>query len=297
MLASILIASGAVGSGPATGFTYYKNPGPFSSGVAGVFKLLVPYNDPHLLTGASKAVRAPLTIAFTRVGYPVVGHVVSAVCILCNISAINGSLYIGSRSLASMATSRYAPAILARTTKRGVPFLAMLATNIFCLLVFTNVSSGASVLYSWIVNLAGVSSFLAWMGIMLCHLRFRKALRLQNIPLSTLPFRTITYPIGTWTGFIALVVLTLIQGWTSFLNPFSIIDFLQAYILLPVFLVFLFGYWAYHRDGFVDLAACDLQTGHVERSEAEIASVMKEDYEGATGSKRRLARAWEWIVG
>lgn len=38
---SILLSSGAIGDGPAIGFEYYRNPGAFADGVAGVFKVFV----------------------------------------------------------------------------------------------------------------------------------------------------------------------------------------------------------------------------------------------------------------
>ncbi len=67
-------------------------------------------------------------------------------------------------------------------------------------------------------------------------------MKAQNHDARNLLFRTRWWPYGTWFALVANIVLTLIQGYTAFLYPFNLENFLVAYILLPVFFIYYFGW-------------------------------------------------------
>jgi amino acid transporter len=56
-------------------------------------------------------------------------HLINAFILVTCVSAINSSIYIGSRTVLYMAKSQGAPSILAYTNKRGVPVYAVILTN------------------------------------------------------------------------------------------------------------------------------------------------------------------------
>ncbi|EOD48832.1 putative amino acid permease protein [Neofusicoccum parvum UCRNP2] len=147
--------------------------------VGGVFLLTitVPYNDPNLLSAGSKTARSPFVIAFTRAGAPVGAHLVNAVIVVTIFSAINGALYVGSRTLVGLAQQHQAPAIFRWTDKRGVPVPALVVTNAMGFLSLLNLASGSGAVYTWIISITGVSTFITWACICLCHIRFRQAIR------------------------------------------------------------------------------------------------------------------------
>lgn len=92
-----------------------------------VIGVIVPRNDPDLL-GASNASASPFVIGIKNAGIEGLDHVINAAVLTSAWSAGNAFLYSGSRVLFSMALSGQAPGFLKRTTKRGIPFAAVLVT-------------------------------------------------------------------------------------------------------------------------------------------------------------------------
>lgn len=128
----------------------------------GIFFLTitVPCDDPNLLSATSKTARSPFVIAFTRVGASAGAHVINAVILITMFSAINGSLYVGSRTLYGLADEGLAPKIFRWTNKRGVPVYSLVFMNLIGFLSLLNLSSGAGVVYTWIVSMTGVATFI-----------------------------------------------------------------------------------------------------------------------------------------
>lgn len=203
-------------------------------GSAFFFGITCPANDPSLINGGSKALQSPMTIALQTAGWRGGVHLINAFILITCLSAINSSIYIGSRTLFYMAQSGKAPKILGWTNNRGVPVWAILLTNAVGAISMMNVSTGASRAYSYIVNLSGVSAFLVWGSISFIHIRFRRAWIVQGRSISELPYKALWYPGLAWLGLGACIFLALVQGWTT-LSPFNAGNFVDAYILLPLF--------------------------------------------------------------
>jgi yeast amino acid transporter len=131
-------------------------------GSAFFFGLTCPANADGLINGESRALKSPMTIAIQNAGWEGGVHLINSFIFITCLSAVNSSIYIGSRTVLFMAQDRKAPKFLGYTNTRGVPVFAILFTNLFGALSMMNVSTGASKAYSYIVNLSGVSTFLVW---------------------------------------------------------------------------------------------------------------------------------------
>ncbi|KAH7131413.1 amino acid permease/ SLC12A domain-containing protein [Dactylonectria estremocensis] len=214
-------------------------------GSAFFFGLTCPANADGLVNGESKALKSPMTIAIQTAGWEGGVHLINSFILITCLSAINSSIYIGSRTVLFMAQSGKAPKILGWTNKRGVPVWAILLTNAVGAISMMNVSTGASKAYSYIVNLSGVSAFLVWGSISLIHIRFRRAWIAQGRSISELPYKALWYPGLSYVGLGACIFLALVQGWTT-LSPFNAGNFVDAYILVPLFgIIYVVGklYW------------------------------------------------------
>ncbi|KAF4468024.1 general amino acid permease agp3 [Fusarium albosuccineum] len=187
-----------------------------------------------LINGGSKALQSPMTIAIQTAGWQGGVHLINAFILVTCLSAINSSIYIGSRTVFYMAQSGKAPKIFGWTNNRGVPVWAILITNAVGSISMMNVSTGASKAYSYIVNLSGVSAFLVWGSICLIHIRFRRAWIAQGRSIGELPYKALGFPYLAWLGLGACAFLALVQGWTT-LSPFNAGNFVDAYILVPLF--------------------------------------------------------------
>ena len=229
-------------------------------GSAFFFGLSCPANADGLANGSSKALQSPMTIAIQNAGWQGGVHLINAFIFLTCLSAVNSSIYIGSRTILFMAQDGKAPKQLGWTDKRGVPIPAIIFTNAFGALSMMNISTGAGAAYNYIVNLSGVSTFLVWGSISFIHIRFRQAWSYQGRSVDELPFKSFAYPYNAYFGLAANIFLALVQGWTT-LSPFKAGNFVDSYILLPLFPVIYVVYKFWNKTRLWRLGEIDLDTG------------------------------------
>ena len=209
-----------------------------------VISLLIPYTDPQLLKNdVGDIAVSPFTLVFQRAGLLSAAAVMNAVVLTSVLSAGNSGMYASTRMLYTLACQRMAPRIFARVSANGVPVIALIATTVVAALCFlTNIFSPQAV-YIWLLNLSGMTGFIAWLGIAISHYRFRKGYVAQGLQLSALPYRTTSFPFGPIFAFVLCMTVTLGQNYQAFLQ--ERIDWtgvVATYIGLPLFLVIWFGY-------------------------------------------------------
>jgi amino acid transporter len=229
-------------------------------GSAIFFGATVPYNAPGLAGSSSKVLASPMTIAIQNAGWQGGVHLVNTFILVTCVSAINSSIYIGSRTVLYMGQDGKAPKILGKTDKRGVPVAAIIFTNLFGFLSLMNVSTGAAKAYSYIVNLSGVSTFIVWGSISFIHLRFRKAWAVQGHSADELPFKSALFPWNPYFGWFANLFLALVQGWSTF-SPWDAGTFVDAYILLPLTILIFVGYKVIFKTHWWRAHEIDLNSG------------------------------------
>jgi len=204
--------------------------------------VIVPWNDPRLLSPDSNASASPFVIGIQRAGIRGLNHVINAAILTSAWSAGNAFLYSGSRVLYSMSLNGQAPPIFSRTSKRGVPYAAVLFTWAFACLAYLNVSNSGATVFTWFSNISTISGFIAWIVILITYLRFRTAMRVES-SLAALPFRTPLQPYATWAVLFLIILLTLTNGFQVFFpSQWSVSSFLAAYITLPIFLALYLGH-------------------------------------------------------
>ncbi|KAK3077262.1 hypothetical protein LTS18_010786, partial [Coniosporium uncinatum] len=184
--------------------------------------------------------------------------------ILSAWSSGNSFLYLSSRSLYSLALSGNAPRIFKKCTKSGVPYMAVGCSSLFCALACLNVANSGAVVFNWFVNLTNTSGFISWICCGIVYLRFRKAVKAQNIEL---PYTSWLQPWGTYCSIVGFTFLTLINGFSVFWpQNWSVSSFLTAYVGIPLFLVIYFGHRLYaFRDPWAhNPSEVDMQTGLAE---------------------------------
>jgi amino acid transporter len=229
-------------------------------GSAIFFGATCPSNAPGLVSAKSRALKSPMSIALANAGWEGGKNLINAFIFITCLSAVNSSIYIGSRTLLFMGQEGKAPKFLGWTDRRGVPIPAIVFTNLCGALSMMNISTGAGKAYGYIVNLSGVSTFLVWGAISLIHIRFRKAWKVQGHSLDELPFKSWGYPYNAYFGLGANIFLALVQGWTT-LSPFDAGNFVDAYILLPLFAIIYFGYKFWFKTTLWKSHEIDLQSG------------------------------------
>jgi lysine-specific permease len=222
---------------------------------------LIPFNDPNLLRGDEAHVAlSPFTMVFQQV--PAVGYyaanLMNAVILSAVLSCGNSSMYVASRMLHAMAHSGKAPRMFAHLNRRGVPARALLATGLVSALAFFSTLVGDQKIYQIFYNASSLSGFVIWLGIAICHLRFRRAWVAQGRSLDGLKFRAKFYPWGQWLALIMFVFVIFGANIGVFQTPvFSWFDFITGYVLIPVLLALYFGHKYRHKTRLVPLEQCD----------------------------------------
>ncbi|KAI0886757.1 proline-specific permease [Annulohypoxylon maeteangense] len=252
--------------------------------------VIVPNDDNQLLSGDSNASASPYVIGIARAGISGLNHVINAAVLTSAWSAGNAFCYSGSRVLYSMAVNGQAPRIFSLTTRRGVPWVAVLVTLAVACLAFLNVSNSGSQVFTWFTNISTISGFIAWIVILVTYLRFRKAMEYHN-QLHSLPFRTPLQPGATYAALFLISLLTLTNGFQVFFpEHWSASSFLAAYITIPVFLVLYFGHKVVYRTRFaIRVEDVDVWTGKKEMDDMSAADV-------EPVPRNWVEKAWFWLA-
>ncbi|KAI0328228.1 hypothetical protein GY45DRAFT_1255432 [Cubamyces sp. BRFM 1775] len=212
--------------------------------------LNINYQDPTLLSSAtsSNVAASPVTVVFQRAGFGAAAHVINAVLLTAVLSATNSCFYASSRMLLSMARAGHAPRIFGWVNGRGVPVPALLLSLAVSFVTFLTTIWGEGVVFTWLLDLTGISSLLVWGTIGVISLRFRAAWRAQGRSLEDLPYRQPFFPILPIATVILSILMFAAQGYSSVVQqPFSPQNIVATYIGLVVYIACYIGYWIYER--------------------------------------------------
>jgi lysine-specific permease len=224
---------------------------------------LIPYTDPNLLHGDESHIAfSPFTMVFQqlpRFGY-YTSNIMNAVILSSVLSCGNSSMYVASRMLYAMAHSNKAPKLFGKLNQRGVPVAALWATGLVSALAFFSTLVGDQKIYQLLYNASSLSGFLIWLGIAICHLRFRKAWIAQGRSLDDLKFKSKFFPYGPWLAVILFVVVLFGANIGVFRTPvFSWFDFITGYLMIPVFVIFYLGHKYRNNTRLMPLKDCNFE--------------------------------------
>ena len=209
-----------------------------------VIGLLIPYTDPNLLKGQVTDIGvSPFTLVFQNAGIAFAASVMNAVILTAVLSAGNSGMYASTRMLYALACDGKAPKLFARLSANGVPLNALYATTLVGALCFFTSIFGDQTVYLWLLNTSGMTGFIAWLGIAICHYRFRKAYVAQGRDLAALPYRALFFPLGPMLAFALCLLITLGQNYQSFMaDTIDWTSIAATYIGIPLFLVIWLSY-------------------------------------------------------
>lgn len=209
-----------------------------------VVSLIIPYTDPLLLRNNEADISvSPFTLVFENAGLLFAAALMNAVILTSVLSAGNSGLYASTRMLYALAKEGKAPRVFSKLSHSGVPRMALIATTIIAMLCFLTSMFEDQIVYLWLLNMSGMTGFIAWLGIAISHYRFRKGYIAQGLDISKLPYRSSLFPFGPVFAFILCLIITLGQNYEAFLQ--DTIDWngaIATYIGIPLFLVIMFSY-------------------------------------------------------
>lgn len=262
--------------------------------------LLVPYTDTRLIGDSSSDAKAsPFVIAIKDAGLIGFDSVMNVVIMISVLSVGNSAVYGSSRTLAALAEQGQAPSILAYIDRQGRPLVAIGVASICGFLAFLAASKEETTAFVWMSALSGLSSIFTWGSICLAHIRFRRAWRLHGNSLSDLAFRSQSGVVGSWIGFIFVVLILTAQFWTGF-SPVTPNDgqpivgaaartksFFEAFLCAPIVILFFLGYKIARKTKIMRARDIDLVTGRRELNLKEL--IAEEELERSNWPKWKKA--------
>ncbi|MCO0832097.1 amino acid permease [Fructobacillus sp. W13] len=231
----------------------------FYIGAIFVISALVYYQDPRLMSAADSGnvLMSPFTIVFKNAGIAFAASLMNAVILTSVLSAANSGTYASTRTLYSLARKGQAPKIFGRLTKNGVPWASLLLTMSVGLVAFTSEMKGGNVVYGWLVSASGLTGFLAWMGIAVAHLRFRRAYVAQGNSVDNLVYKAKFFPVGPILALALCTIVVLFQDPDAFIH-FDWAKIAVTYLSVPIFLIPYLGYKFIHKTKVIPLEDVDL---------------------------------------
>ncbi|WP_242947127.1 amino acid permease [Clostridium haemolyticum] len=203
--------------------------------------------------------KSAFTVVFEKAGIVVAASVMNAVILTSILSAGNSGMYASSRMLYAMAREGMAPRIFGKTNSKGVPINAVLLTTLIASICFLTGVFAQSTVYVWLVAASGLAGFIAWIGIAICHYRFRKAYNAQGLNMNKLKYKAKLYPIGPIIALIMCIIVIIGQGFV-YIKPEGIdwVGIIAAYIGIPIFIALYFGYKIKNKTRIIKLQDIDL---------------------------------------
>lgn len=237
----------------------------FYLGSLTIVGLLVPRNSDRLLGSGGTSV-SPYVLAADLYGVKVVPHIINAVILNSVTSVATAAMYSSSRLLRSLAIQGYAPKWLDYVDKGGRPLRAWFVSILAGCFSFIATYEKQDVIFNWLLSIVALSIVFIWPALCICHLRWRSALRHNQIPLESLGFVSYTGEWGSWLSIIVNSLILIGQFWVALFpeGEASISNFFQNYACVPFTLACYFGHKIYHgnwKKYYLSVEEIDITTG------------------------------------
>ena len=118
-----------------------------------------------------------------------------------------------------LAVSGSAPKIFSRTTRSGLPHVAVVICSCFALLAYLTVKDGSGTVFIWLSSFCTTACIITWFSIGVTYLRFYKGMKAQGIDRKKqLPFAPKVQPFAAWwcvcgTALVLFVRVSRSRAW------------------------------------------------------------------------------------
>lgn len=153
-----------------------------------VMSSLIPYE----VVGVTQS---PFVYVLKQLHLPFVSDLMNFVVLMAIISAANSGLYASTRMLWSLGNEQTLPATFTKTSKNGVPMIALCTSMLGAILALISSVVATDTVYLVLVSLSGLAVVIVWMTIALSQLKFRKAFLASGHQLSELKYKTPLFPL------------------------------------------------------------------------------------------------------
>ncbi|TIA31853.1 dicarboxylic amino acid permease [Aureobasidium pullulans] len=268
--------------------------------------LTIPYNSSQLVfatKSSTSAAASPFLVAVKLAKIQGLDHLLNGCLLVFVLSAANSDLYTSSRTLYGLALDGKAPKVFAWTNKRGVPIPALVNSSAFCLLAYMAVDTAAKLVFSYFLSVVSVFGLLTWVSILVSHICFCRAIKIQKISPESLAFRAPLRHYGSIGALLFLSLLIVTNGLNSFIGEFDYKTFITSYIGIPTYLCLIFGYKFTQKSQRIRSYEADLISGvpseTVEEERTRLVERRKQRLLEMGGIRKKLTKAYyfyfQWL--
>ncbi|OLL26405.1 Lysine-specific permease [Neolecta irregularis DAH-3] len=227
-----------------------------------VIGLCINHADPTLLNSDSDSdiAQSPITVVFERAGFGAAKHVVNAVLLTAILSATNSCFYASSRMMMSLSREGKLPRVMGYVNSRGVPIPALLFTLGISCLTFLTTIWGKAVVFTWFLNVTGISALITWASVAWINVRFRRAFIYQGRSIDDLPYRQPFYPLLPIVTLFMASIMFIGETYAALKPPFDWRKIFGTYLGLIVFVICYASYKYIRKTSFVHYGDCDFES-------------------------------------
>lgn len=175
-----------------------------------VIGCILPHDSPFLSSQDISV--SPFTVVLQLTNIPGASHIVNAVILTAVLSAGVSAIYSSSRLLMSISADNQIPQLFAKVNSRGIPFNSILFSTILSIIFFSFRILGPHV-YKYLIGCSSIGALLAYIGILIAHIRFRYAFIKQGHALNELVYQANFFPYGQIFSLILIALVIFFSGY------------------------------------------------------------------------------------
>jgi amino acid transporter, AAT family len=154
--------------------------------------------------------QSPFVRVFERVGIPAASHVMNFVVLSAALSSALCNLYFTARMLFSLARGGFAPALLGKLSKKGMPVAAVLASSVGMAVALVLSQIFRETAFVFLIGVAFFGGPFIWIMTLATHIGFRRRMQKENRLIVRIA------PVGIWSsvfGILALLAVLVSTWW------------------------------------------------------------------------------------
>jgi AAT family amino acid transporter len=172
--------------------------------------------------------QSPFVRVFQRVGIPAASHVMNFVVLSAALSSALCNLYFTARLLFSLARGGFAPALLGKLSKKGMPVAAVLASSIGMAVALVLSQIFKETAFVFLIGVAFFGGPFIWLMTLATHIAFRLKVARENRSIARVA------PLGICSSVAGIVALLAVLASTWWIPDFHV-----ALLSGPPWLLFL----------------------------------------------------------
>lgn len=153
---------------------------------------------------------SPFVYAFRHAGLNGAALIVNILVLSSALTSGNYFAYGCARYLWSMAKFGQAPKICAKTSKKGVPIVALCVSMAFALIGIVSEFVAEDTVYLFLIYFIGGGNIFLYTVICLCQYRFRKRYIAEGGKVEDLTFKVASYPLVPILGILSFLVMLVV---------------------------------------------------------------------------------------